>query len=326
MPYCHSCGTKLKEDQLFCPQCGAKVQYPSHSPSASKTELVKKAAHFSLRTKVIVGVAVATVVAGSVVVPGLLLRRHTPSSGNPAALAAPASSAGQTAQQKNNSINIRISNTTKTPYTTSGIGHFGDASYERPFFTGTPASVSTMNAFFDSLEQKWLDANKESGTNATNFLNTQQQQSDWTFDPDTDQYINEVTCKAAYNQNDLISIIMEQKTNMPGNGHGADNLSSYTFDTVSGSQLKLSDVLDSATMDNAIIQAFEQQDSQDFSSGGDNDMKLRNNPEAVNFYLDSKGVCLYLNANQQAAAASDTITVTIPYTSSSITDRLKTSG
>lgn len=182
-----------------------------------------------------------------------------------------------------------------------------------------------MNTFFDSLEQKWNSENQTNVETVQNLLNNRQQQGGWTYDPDSDNYTNEVSCKAPYNQNSLISIVMEKKTNMPGNGHGADNLSSYTFDTVSGSQLTLSDVLNSATKDSAIIQAFEKQDAQDFSSGGDNDIKLRNNPEAANFYLDTKGVCLYLNANQQAADASDTITVTIPYTSSFISARLKTS-
>lgn len=36
MPYCQSCGTKLKEDQIFCPNCGAKVQTTSSS-SAQNT-------------------------------------------------------------------------------------------------------------------------------------------------------------------------------------------------------------------------------------------------------------------------------------------------
>lgn len=282
-----------------------------HAPSVSKSGLVKKAAHFSLRAKIIAGVAAAAVaitgagIAVSHMVPGF--------------------SVGQTAKQKNSSISIRISNTFKTPYTTPDIGTFGNASYERPFFKGTPASVSTMNTFFAGLEQKWSSDNQESVKNAVYFLNTQLQQGGWTYNPDTDKYMNEVTCKAAYNQNGLISIVMEQKTNMPGNGHGADNLFSYTFDAGSGKQLTLSDVLNSATKDNAIIQTFEKQDAKDFSSGDDNDIKLRNNPEAVNFYLDSKGVSLYLNANQQAAAASDTITVTIPYTSSFISVRLKPS-
>lgn len=295
-------------------QSGPPLHKPSlqgHSPLASTTGFAKKAVRFSLRAKVIVGVAAAAVAitGAGIAVPHMV----------------PGSPVGQTAKQKNSSISIRISNTFKTPYTTPDIGTFGNASYERPFFEGTPASVSTMNTFFAGLEQKWSSDNQESVKNAVYFLNTQLQQKNWTYDPDTDKYLNEVTCKAPYNQNGLISIVMEQKTNMPGNGHGADNLSSYTFDTVSGSQLTLSDVLNSASGDNAIIQTFEKQDARDFSSGGDNDIKLRNNPEAVNFYLDSKGVCLYLNANQQAAAANDTITVTIPYTSSFISARLKPS-
>lgn len=311
MPYCHSCGTKLKENQIFCPQCGAKVQYQSHSPSTAKTGLVKKTVRFSLRAKVIAGIAAAVV---AITGAGIAVSHMIP--GSPT---------GKTAEQKNSSISIRISSTFKKTYSTSEIGTWGSASYERPFFEGTSASVSTMNAFFETLEQKWNSENQTNVETAQNLLNNRQKQGNWTYNPDTDKYLNEVTCKAAYNQNNLISIIMEQKTNMPGNGHGAENLSSYTFDTVSGSQLKLSDVLNSATEDSAIIEAFEKQDAQDFSSGGDNDIKLRNNPEAVNFYLDTKGVCLYLNANQQAAAASDTITVTIPYTNSSISARLKPS-
>lgn len=311
MPYCHSCGTELKENQNFCPQCGAKVQYPGHSPSASKAGIAKKAVRFSLRAKVIAGIAAAAV---AITGAGIAVSHMVP--GSPA---------GQTAKQKNSSISIRISSTFKKTYSTSGIGTWGSASYERPLFEGTPASVSIMNTFFDSLEQKWNSENQTNVETVQNLLNNRQQQGGWTYDPDSDNYTNEVSCKAPYNQNSLISIVMEKKTNMPGNGHGADNLYSYTFDTVSGSQLTLSDVLNSATKDSAIIHAFEEQDSKDFSRGGDNDIKLRNNPEAAGFYLDTKGVCLYLNANQQAADASDTITVTIPYTSSFISARLKTS-
>ena len=295
-------------------QSGPPLHKPSlqgHSPLPSTAGFAKKAAHFSLRAKVIAGVAAAAV---AITGAGIAVFHMVPDS-----------PVGQTAKQKNSSISIRISNTFKTPYTTPDIGTFGNASYERPFFKGTPASVSTMNTFFAGLEQKWSSDNQESVKNAVYFLNTQLQQKNWTYDPDTDKYLNEVTCKAPYNQNGLISIVMDQKTNMPGNGHGVDNLSSYTFDTVSGSQLTLSDVLNSASEDNAIIQAFEKQDARDFSSGGDNDIKLRNDPKAVKFYLDSQGVCLYLNANQQAAAASDTLAVTIPYTSSFISARLKPS-
>lgn len=311
MPYCHSCGTKLKENQIFCPQCGAKVQYPGHSSSVSKAGLTKKAARFSLRAKVIAGIAAAAVaIAGA----GIAVSHMTP--GYPT---------GKTADQKNSSISIRISSTFKKTYSTSGIGTWGSASYERPFFEGTSASVSTMNTFFETLEQKWNSENQTNVETAQNLLNNRQKQGNWTYDPDSDNYTNEVSCKASYNQNSLISIAMEQKANTPGNGHGSDNLSSYTFDTVSGDQLTLSDVLNSATRNNAIIQAFEEQDTKDFLSGGDNDIKLRNNPGAANFYLDTRGVCLYLNANQQAAAASDTITVTIPYTSNSISARFKTS-
>lgn len=312
MPYCHSCGTELKENQNFCPQCGAKVQYPGHSPSVSKAELAKKAVGFSLRAKVIAGIAAAAV---AITGAGIAVSHM--------ALVSPA---GKTTEQKNTAISIRISSAFKKTYSTSGIGTWGSASYERPFFEGTSASVSAMNAFFDSLEQKWNSENQTNVETAQNLLNNRQQQGSWTYDPDSDNYTNEVSCKAPYNQHSLISIVMKKKANMPGNGHGADNLSSYTFDTDSGSQLTLSDVLNSATKDSAIIQAFEEQDSKDFLSGGDNDIKLRNNPEAAGFYLDTKGVCLYLNANQQAADASDTITVTIPYTSSFISTRLKTSG
>ncbi|MFT9116326.1 MAG: zinc ribbon domain-containing protein [Sporolactobacillus sp.] len=311
MPYCHSCGTKLKEDQLFCPQCGAEVQYPGHSLSVTKAGRVKKATRFSLHAKVIAGIAaVAVAITGA----GIALSHMA--AGSPT---------GEMVDQKSSAISIRISSAFKKTYSTSGIGTWGSASYERPLFDGTSASVATMNAFFETLEQKWNSENQTNVETAQNLLNNRQQQGNWTYDPDSDNYTNEVSCKASYNQNSLISIVMEKKANMPGNGHGSDNLFSYTFDTVSGNQLTLSDVLNSATKDSAIIQAFEEQDSKDFSSGGDNDIKLRNNPEAVNFYLDAKGVCLYLNANQQAADASDTITVTIPYTSSFISARLKTS-
>lgn len=71
-----------------------KPPYQGHAPLASKVGLIKKAAHFSLRTKVIAGVAAAAVVAGCVATPGLLAgHKTTPPSGNPvsssAALTAP---------------------------------------------------------------------------------------------------------------------------------------------------------------------------------------------------------------------------------------------
>lgn len=74
-----------------------KPPYQSHLPSASKSGLIKKAAHFSLRTKVIAGVAAAAVVAGCVAIPGLLAGHNTPSSGNPTSSAISSASATPTA-------------------------------------------------------------------------------------------------------------------------------------------------------------------------------------------------------------------------------------
>lgn len=71
----------------------------SHSPSVSKPGLVTKTARFSLRTKVIAGVAAAAVVAGGVAVPGLLNRRNTPSSSQPVPSATSSASAALTAPQ-----------------------------------------------------------------------------------------------------------------------------------------------------------------------------------------------------------------------------------
>ncbi|MFT9116327.1 MAG: RNA polymerase sigma factor [Sporolactobacillus sp.] len=70
-----------------------------YSPSVSKPGLIKKTAHFSLRTKVIAGVAAAAVVAGGVAVPGFLNRQHTPSPSQPALSATSSASAALMAPQ-----------------------------------------------------------------------------------------------------------------------------------------------------------------------------------------------------------------------------------
>lgn len=88
------------------PQAAAQnspaVHSPSsqgYSPSVSKPGLVTKTTRFSLRTKVIAGVAAAAVVAGGVAVPGLLNRRNTPSPSQPVSSAISSASAALTAPQ-----------------------------------------------------------------------------------------------------------------------------------------------------------------------------------------------------------------------------------
>lgn len=76
-----------------------KPPYQGHSSSAVKPGLIKKAAHFSLRTKVIAGIAAAAVVAGCVAIPGFLAGHNTPSSGSPASSDISATSATPVAPQ-----------------------------------------------------------------------------------------------------------------------------------------------------------------------------------------------------------------------------------
>lgn len=191
-------------------------------------------------------------------------------------------------------------------------------SYQRPVFLETTQALATINGFYDGLENEWQAKIPAFTTKALDFWNKSsvtQKNSHIKYDARSQM---EVSCKAVYNKNNLLSLQQGEYSNFVGSAHGYHELTAHTFNTKSGEELQLGDLLsiDQSQLKTKLTNEFAKLNRKDIYL---DDVYEQLGPTAK-YYLTDAGVCVYFNQYEVACYASGRPTITIPY---SRTDLLK---
>ncbi|MDO9492576.1 DUF3298 domain-containing protein [Acetobacterium sp.] len=190
--------------------------------------------------------------------------------------------------------------------------------YQRPVFPETTPALANINATYDGLENEWQAKIPTFTTKALDYWNndsTTQKNSHIKYNARSQM---EVTCKEVYNKNYLLSLQQDVYSNYVGSTHGYHELTAHTFNTKTGTELLLGDILsiDQSQIKSKLTNEFAKLNRDDIYL---DDVYEQLGP-AAKYYLTDAGVCVYFNQYEVACYASGRPTITIPY---SRTDLLK---
>lgn len=212
---------------------------------------------------------------------------------------------------------VSIKQTFSKTYTDPKLGDWGNVSYSRPVFSGTAPSVKTLNDYYDQLEAKWKTENEDAvKENLTILKNAQNGGS---------TYGNTVECEVTYNKNGILSITADHYIGMAMAAHPNIERSSHTFDTGTGKELLLTDVLKvtPATAADTVAAEFTALKNSDSTLSTVDITKVHDAGVNTKFYVSAKGVCLYFNPYEIASYAMGRIEDCIPFSRKDlIADRL----
>lgn len=191
-------------------------------------------------------------------------------------------------------------------------------SYQRPVFSDTTPALAAINATYDGLENEWKAKIPAFTVKALNYWNNDSatlKESHMKYNTRSQM---EVSCKEVYNKNNLLSLQQDVYSNFVGSTHGYHELTAHTFNTQTGDELQLGDLLsiDQSQLKSKLTSEFSKLNRKDVDL---NDVYEQLGPTAK-YYLTDAGVCVYFNQYEVACYASGRPTITIPY---SRTDLLK---
>ena len=191
-------------------------------------------------------------------------------------------------------------------------------SYQRPVFPKTSQALAKINALYDGLEKEWKEKIPEFTTKAINYWNNNSDTRKNSFIKYDTRSQMEVVCYEVYNKNNLLSIQQDVYSNFVGSTHGYHELTAHTFNTKTGEELLLGDIL---SIDESQLKT---QLTNEFANLNNKNIDLNKVYELLGadakYYLTDSGVCVYFNQYEVASYADGRITITIPY---SRTDLLK---
>ncbi len=190
--------------------------------------------------------------------------------------------------------------------------------YQRPVFNDTTPALAAINATYDGLENEWKAKIPAFTVKALNYWNNDSatlKESHMKYNTRSQM---EVSCKEVYNKNNLLSLQQDVYSNFVGSTHGYHELTAHTFNTQTGDELQLGDLLsiDQSQLKSKLTSEFSKLNRKDVDL---NDVYEQLGPTAK-YYLTDAGVCVYFNQYEVACYASGRPTITIPY---SRTDLLK---
>jgi Protein of unknown function (DUF3298). len=233
----------------------------------------------------------------------------SPASSAPSSSAANSIEASSTASKPAPAVTFEVSiqQTFSKKYTDPKLGDWGEVSYSRPVFSGTAPSVKKLNDYYDQLEAKWKTENEEAVKENLDILKNSQHGGS--------TYGNTVECKITYNKNGVLSIMADNYIGMAMAAHPNTERSSHTFDTGTGQELLLTDVLKvtQATAADAVAKEFTALKNSDSRYENINIQQVQKAGANTKFYVSADGVCLYFNPYEIASYAEGLIEDTIPF-------------
>lgn len=191
-------------------------------------------------------------------------------------------------------------------------------SYQRPVFSPSNQGIANINGFYDGLENEWKAKIPAFTKQALDYWSKDSVVRKNSYIKYDERNQMEVVCKEVYNKNKLLSMQQDVYSYYVGSNHGYHELTAHTFNTETGAELQLGDLL---SIDQSQIKSKL---TNEFANLNRNDIYLDDVYEqlgpAAKYYLTDAGVCVYFNQYEVACYASGRPTITIPYTR---TDLLK---
>lgn len=166
-----------------------------------------------------------------------------------------------------------------------------------PYFEGDTEVEKTLN-------QRYLKIIEDFKNNDTDFDKAYEESKDWaTTNP---PYYDDITAEVSYNKNGVISI-KETSVMFSGGLHAYHEISGLTYDTVTGQELKYTDILkgSESEIDKALSSAMEKALGYEA-----NDYMLSSLKTYSGYVLCDEGLCFYCNVGD----AVPRVEVIIPYT------------
>jgi len=170
--------------------------------------------------------------------------------------------------------------------------------YERPIFYDNSLVQAKLDAFYETLENSWVQANN---ADYMSFVNA------YTTDPNfranlIGKYENNVTAAITYNTNNIFSVTQEQYT-YSGGAHGNTWLTAHSFGTKTGDELSLGDIMvipDSQIAPKLLVEFQNLKNTNpryaDIDLGAISSQLDTSSP----YYLTNVGVCVYFNPYEVA--------------------------
>ncbi|WP_373482290.1 DUF3298 domain-containing protein [Acetobacterium sp.] len=193
-----------------------------------------------------------------------------------------------------------------------------DFYYQRPVFSETSPALTSINQLYDGLQNDWQAKIPSFTTQALKYWNNDSATRKNSYIKYDERSQMEVTCQVVYNKNNLLSLQQVVYSVYVGSTHGYHELTAHTFNTETGEELLLGDLLsiDQSQLKSKLTNEFAKLNRDDVDL---NDVYEKLGPSAK-YYLTDAGVCVYFNQYEVACYASGRPTITIPY---SRTDLLK---
>lgn len=212
-------------------------------------------------------------------------------------------------------------------YYDDGSNKFGERSlynsyYERPVLAETSNANININTKYDALETVWLEDNVADLELFIDLYNNDSNFKKFCVSP----YFNEVRSSVSYKNNNLVSILQKNET-WYGGFHPNTVTSSNTFNTKTGQELCLGDLLciSSSEISSKITPEFENLKNSDSKYNYVDFTEVSNSLNAnSSYYLSDEGVCIYFNPYEVASYSMGMVQITIPYSRMDLLKPIKT--